>query len=343
MTGKREDALDFAAKVLITVLAFALLFVMWKVAEVLLVGFGAILLAIMLRSLAVPIAKRLKIPDQIGLLLATLGVGIMAAGFFIVFGAQAAGQFSLLIDEIPEGVIQARAWLETSALGRSALELWDSTQQGAAATLLKALPFAGGVLGALGNFALIIVVGIYLAADPDTYVNGAVRLLPRPKRRRAREVMDATADALGKWATGMTLDALFLGLITGIGLWMVGTPLSFALGVLSGLSVFVPYIGPILATVPGLLIALSVGPTEALYAAIVYVVAQQLEGNISLPLLQRWSVSLPPVLGLLSIFAFGLLFGIWGVLLATPLAVAVMTIVRLAYVEDVLEKRDEEA
>jgi predicted PurR-regulated permease PerM len=109
--------------------------------------------------------------------------------------------------------------------------------------------------------------------------------------------------------------------------------------VLSGLSVFVPYIGPIVATVPGLLLALSVSPQLALYAAIVYVIAQQLEGNISLPLLQRWTVAMPPVVSLLAMVAFGLLFGLWGVLLATPMAVATMTIVRMAYVEDVLERR----
>jgi predicted PurR-regulated permease PerM len=97
--------------------------------------------------------------------------------------------------------------------------------------------------------------------------------------------------------------------------------------------------GPIVATVPGLLLALSVSPELALYAAGVYVVAQQLEGNISLPLLQRWTVHMPPVVSLLAMIAFGLLFGLWGVLLATPMTVVAQTIIRMAYVEDVLEKR----
>jgi len=128
-----------------------------------------------------------------------------------------------------------------------------------------------------------------------------------------------------------------LGTLTGVGLYLIGVPVAFALGILSGVSVFVPYIGPIVAIVPGLLIALSVSPTLALYAAIVYLVAQQLEGNIALPLLQRWTVSMPPAVSLLAIVAFGLLFGVWGVLFATPLAVVTIRIVRMAYVEDVLE------
>jgi predicted PurR-regulated permease PerM len=164
--------------------------------------------------------------------------------------------------------------------------------------------------------------------------------VPPGKRARADEILGETGTALRKWLIAMSLDMIFLGVVTGVGLWIVGVPQAFALGVLSGLSVFVPYIGPIVAIIPGLLLALSVSPTLALHAFIVYIVAQQLEGNISLPLLQRWTVKMPPAMMLLAIVAFGFLFGIWGVLLATPLAVAVMTIVRMAYVEDVLEKPD---
>jgi predicted PurR-regulated permease PerM len=188
--ASKDETLGFTSKVLIAALAVALLLVMWRVAEVFLVAFGAILMAIMLRSIAAPLSVHLRISNQIALVLATLGLLVATFCFLIVFGTQAAAQFSLLIAEIPEGLEQARAWLRTSPIGRSALELWDSTQRQAASTLLTALPFAGGVLGALGNFALIIVVGIYLAADPDTYVNGAVRLLPVEKRKRARFVLD---------------------------------------------------------------------------------------------------------------------------------------------------------
>jgi len=153
------------------------------------------------------------------------------------------------------------------------------------------------------------------------------RLTGKEGRERIREVNALLAELpdyrngpyadLRKWLLAMTLDMLFLGTLTGLGLYLIGVPVAFALGILSGVSVFVPYIGPIAAIVPGLLIALSVSPTLALYAAIVYLVAQQLEGNIALPLLQRWTVSMPPAVSLLAIVAFGLLFGVWGVLFAT--------------------------
>jgi len=145
--------------------------------------------------------------------------------------------------------------------------------------------------------------------------------------------------ALRKWLLAMTLDMLCVGIMVGGGLWLAGAPFPFPLAVLSGVSVFVPYVGPILAILPGLLLALSVSPHLALLAAIVYTIAWQFESNVTLPLLQAKTVHMPPVVSLLAIVAFGLLFGIWGVLLATPLAVVTMTIVRMAYVEDFLEKK----
>jgi predicted PurR-regulated permease PerM len=201
---------------------------------------------------------------------------------------------------------------------------------------MSALPLAGGVLGWLANAAFILVIGIYMAADADTYIDGAIMLLPPSKRLRARAIIHAAGDDLRKWLVAMTLDMLFLGAITGVGLWLIGAPFPFSLGTITGVAVFVPYIGPLLSIIPGVLLALSVSPQLALYAIIVYTVALQLEGNISLPLLQRWTVQIPPAVTLLAIVGFGLIFGIWGVLLATPLAVVTMTIVRMAYVEDFL-------
>ncbi len=137
---------------------------------------------------------------------------------------------------------------------------------------------------------------------------------------------------------GMALDMLFVGIVTGVGLWIVGVPLPFALGVLTGVAVFVPYIGPTAATIPGLLLALSVSPTLAFYAAIVYAVALTIEGNVTQPLLQRWAgVALArpqPACHR----GFRDHFRAWGAVLATPMAVALSVLVRKGYVEDVLER-----
>jgi predicted PurR-regulated permease PerM len=101
----------------------------------------------------------------------------------------------------------------------------------------------------------------------------------------------------------------------------------------------VPYIGPLIAMIPGLLLAFSVSPMLALYALCVYLVVLTIEAYISQPLFQRWAVSLPPIFNLLAILAFAPLFGLWGAILATPLAVVLWVIVQMAYIEDVLDDR----
>jgi predicted PurR-regulated permease PerM len=337
-SGSNRSEPGFIGKVLIVALVVALLTAVWTMALVFVLAFGGVVVAVALNNLATPLEDRSHLPHQAALAIVTLGLVLAAGVFLAVFGTEAAAQFSALFAQLPEAWQAARDWLSSWAVGRWLLDLTDSAQPGAA-TLLSALPVASNAFGFLGNMALILVLGVYLAADPNTYINGVLRLFPPSRRARTEAIMAEAAADLRKWLVAMTLDMLFLGLITGVGLWMVGAPFPFPLGILSGVSVFVPYIGPIVATVPGLLLALSVTPDLALYAGIVYLIAQQLEGNVSLPLLQRWTVSIPPVLSLLSLVGFGLLFGLWGVLLATPLAVVTARIVRRAYVEDILEAR----
>lgn len=337
---KRERAEPgFIGRVLIVALIVVGMLTAYQLALVFIIAFGGVIVAVMLNNMTQPLQRALKLPHHPALALTIVGLTLIAIGFLTAFGTQAAIQVNQLAAQLPQAWADTRFWLDSGPVGRWILSLVDSAGAEAATTLLSALPLAGGVLGWIANFALILVIGIYLATDGDSYVTGSLRLLPPSKRKRAREIMDAAAADLRKWLIAMTLDMLFLGIVTGIGLYLIGAPFPFPLGVLSGLSVFVPYIGPIVAIIPGLLLALSVSPELALYAAIVYVIGQQLEGNVSLPLLQVWTVHMPPAVSLLAIVAFGLLFGFWGVLLATPLAVVSMTVVRMAYVEDFLEKK----
>jgi len=328
---------DFARKVFAGAIIIAVLIAVWQISQVLVLAFGGVVVAVVLRNMAAPVQHYLRVSDHWALLIVTLGLLALAGAFFIFFGALAADQFSALLDEIPGAVVSSRKWLQSYTEGRWFLALLGHTPVPTGETLLQALPLAGGVLGGLGEALLVLLIGVYLAADPNAYVRGIVRLFPPHRRIRVSHIMNAIAASLQRWLLGMALDMLFVGIVSGVLLWLVGVPLPFALGVLTGLSVFVPYIGPTIATLPGLLLALSVSPTLALYAAIVYAVALFLEGNVTQPLLQRWAVSLSPVLNLLAIVAFGIIFGLWGAVLATPMAVALTVLVRMAYVEDLLE------
>jgi predicted PurR-regulated permease PerM len=115
-------------------------------------------------------------------------------------------------------------------------------------------------------------------------------------------------------------------------------PLAIPLGILSGILEFVPVVGPLVAAIPGILIAFTQSPETALYAALVYFGVQFVEGNFVMPIAQRWAVSLPPALSLIGIVGFGLLFGLMGVLFAMPLLVVVVTMIDKLYVSRMSEE-----
>jgi predicted PurR-regulated permease PerM len=126
------------------------------------------------------------------------------------------------------------------------------------------------------------------------------------------------------------------GVLSGVALWLLGIPLAFLLGVLTGLLNFIPNIGPILAATPAVLLALTEGPTTALWVALLYVVLQNLEGFVLTPLVQQRTVALPAAVIILVQVLLGVLMGTLGVLLATPLAASVLVLVKMLYVEDAL-------
>ncbi len=131
-----------------------------------------------------------------------------------------------------------------------------------------------------------------------------------------------------------------MGSTTALGLWLLGVPLAISVGVLSGLLAFIPYVGAIAGGLLAVLLGFMQGPETALYVAVLAVAIQQVEGNVLMPFVQRWAVDLPPVLGIAAAVIFGILFGLMGVLLATPAMVVVIVLVQRLYIEGVLEADD---
>jgi predicted PurR-regulated permease PerM len=335
--GRHEDG-PFVRRVLIVAVVAVLVFAAAKVSLVLILTFGGVMVAVALRTLSEPLQRLLKIPGRWALLISTLGFAAAVIGVFDLFGTMAGHQFSALNRRIPEALVAGQAWLGGSALGRHMLAAVPDWSE-AARHLFEALPLAGGVLGGIGEALLVFAAGIYFAVEPKTYTGGLLRLLPKRQRARAAEILAACGGALRKWLIGMSLDMLLMGAMVFVGMWLIGMPAPLALAVLSGAAVFVPYIGPAAAVVPGLLLALTIGPAMMFYAGLVYVAAMTIEGNLSQPMFQRWAASLPPVVNLLAILVFSPLFGMWGAVLATPLALALWVAVKMAYVEDVLQDR----
>jgi predicted PurR-regulated permease PerM len=188
---------------------------------------------------------------------------------------------------------------------------------------------------------VVIVGGFYLAADPALYRSGVLLVAPYAQHARVMAAMSAAAEALRLWLGGQLLSMAIVGVFTGIGTWWIGLPAPLALGVFAALMDFVPIIGPFVGAVPALLLALALGQEAVLWTVLLFIVLQQIEGNVVAPIVQRRVAHIPPVLLLFSIVGAGLLFGLPGVIVAAPLTVVVLVLVKQLYVREVLGKETE--
>ncbi|MBV9892391.1 MAG: AI-2E family transporter, partial [Rhizobacter sp.] len=210
---------------------------------------------------------------------------------------------------------------------------WASTASDAKLPWERIASIASASASAVGDVLLALLLGLYLAVDPDLYREGFLRLLPRERRADIGSALTESGRALQGWMLGQALTMLIVGATVAIGLAALGMPMAAAIGVLSGLFEFVPFFGAIAWAVLATLLAFAQGPERALYVGIFCFAVQQLEGNFVTPMVQRWAVHLPPVLSLAAVVLFGTLFGVAGIVLGTPLMVVAVVLVRKLWVD----------
>jgi predicted PurR-regulated permease PerM len=321
--------------ILIILIAFV-----WMVADVLLLVFLGILLAIALRTLAQPIARRTRIPPRGALLIVLLAIAVLMVGGGWLFVPELLRQTDQLFEQIDAAINFVEAFVNQDWGEGLAGRVFEGEQTLPDFNLLTGLPgtFAD-TLGILANVLFIVFVGIFVAFDPALYRKGILGLMPHPCRPRANEVLDSLVTGMQAWLLGRVISMVVIGIVVGVGLMLLGIPLAPALGVLTGLLEFIPIVGPIFSAVPAILIAFTQDLMQAVYVAIFFLVAQQLEGNVLTPIVQQKTVSLPPALTLTAVLVMGFLFGPLGILVATPLAAVVFILVKMLYIEDVLGKK----
>jgi len=275
-----------------------------------------------------------------------LALTVFVVGFWPWVAPSVSRQLSDLTEQVPEAFQGVCAqvgdfpWMERLLDNLPPARLMSDG--GAVATTAVFATF-----GALGTFILILFIGLYGAADPGRYREGFLMLIAPPGRARAEEVLDNAAGTLRGWLTAQLISMSVVGVLTWAGLWLLGIPLALVLGLIAALLAFIPNIGPVLAAVPALLLAVSQGWSTVFWVGTVYVGVQTLESYVITPLVQLEKVSLPPllVIGFQMLFGvlFGVLFGILGLMLATPTAALTMSLTRDLYVEDWLERRQDQA
>lgn len=325
--------------------ALAVGYVIGRYLQLLLVLFAGVLLGVLLRGFRDAVADRTGLRPTVALLLVLAVIAGVITGIGWIVGPAIANQTADLRERLPEALAELRGRIESYEWGRrliaqaptsveKVVESQGGVVQGATNIFSQTLSIVAGIF-------VVVFSGIFLAAEPRSYLGGLVRFVPPRRRERAREVLTDVELTLRWWLIARAIGMTFVGLCIFVGLLILGHPLALVFGLIAGLFDFIPYFGPLIAAVPAVLLALVNSPTQALYVAALYAGVQAVQNFLVEPLLERKTVRLLPALILGFQVVLGSMAGIVGAALASPLLAVITVLVNRLYVQDVLGDRDE--
>jgi len=304
-----------------------------------LVLFLAILFAVFIRSISGWLARHSPLSGRWAVVATLLGLSALLAGIILLVAPRTGTQFVELGKTLPESFSQLRSHAmeyEWSRYAMNAAEDVEDYLPDPRVMFRQAAGVFSSTFGAASVLLVVLFFGVCLAIEPRTYLRGLLHLVPLHRRPRVGQVVDEIGSALALWLLSVLMSMSIVGIFTGVGLWLLGIPLFFVLGLLAFLLCFIPNIGPILAAAPAVIIAFSISPEKALHVVILYLGVQTLESYFITPFIQRKTVSLPPALTGVAQLVLALFTGLLGVIVAAPLMAVAMVVVRRFYVEDAL-------
>lgn len=326
--------------VLLITLIVSLVLLLWYAVDVFLLIFAGVLLAIFLRALSDWLTQHSPLSGGWSLAVVVLVLISVIGLFGWLLAPRLAEQIDELSQTLPRSIQNLSQSVERYGWGRRILDRTPSFEDlmpDKSDVLAKATGVFSTTFGVIVNAVVILFVGLYLAVNPKLYKDGFVSLFPLRKRQRTCEVLDAVGSTLRWWLLGKVIAMILIGILTTAGLWLLDVPLALTFGVLSAIFTFVPNVGPPLAILPAILLALTASPTRALYVLLLYLLIQTVESYLLTPVLQQRVVSLPPALTISAQILMAVLLGGLGLALATPLTAIALVLVKMLYVEDVLE------
>jgi predicted PurR-regulated permease PerM len=333
---KGSQTAEFVRRALIVIALTAAALLLWQLRYVLVLLFGAVVIATIIRAIADPFTKHLRAPETVAVLIAVLLIVAVVGGVGWLLSNQIAAQTAVLADTLPAAFRTVDDWLAGIGLAHPIQSWLAELHRHGGALVSRFGEWASYASNGLANLLIVFFGGVFLAAQPRFYRTGAIKLVPEGKRSLIAEAMDESEHALRLWLRGQIAAMIVIGVMTGAGLWLLGVESWLVLGILAGFFEFIPFAGPILSAIPGVLIALVQSPELALWTALMYVFVQHSEAYLIQPLIQQYAVEVPAVVLLFALLAFALLFGVIGVLFAAPLTVVTYVLVKRLYVVETL-------
>ena len=315
---------------------------LWLASKVFLLFFAASLFGIFLRAIADLIKSFTHWSRDWSLAAAILLLLCLFSGLGWLLAPSVSKEVQQVSNELPQAIQKLEAQLRQYSWGNTVVDKLENpsgliAQTGGIMKKAQAL-FSISLEGVIDVLA-ILFCGFYLAARPEVYVDGVLRLIPPDRRDRASTILKQIGQELRHWLLGQIVSMTVIGILTWVGLLVLRIPASGVLGILAGILDFVPVAGPWVAGIISCILALLRSPMRAVFVACLFVCLHLLEGHLVMPLIQRKATQLPPVLTIFAMILFYTLFGFFGLFLAVPLLAFILIAVRSLYVEDLIERQ----
>ncbi len=321
------------------------LYILWQVKQLLLLAFTAIVLSTALNRLVRKL-QSFGIKRGIAIALSVIISFFSIVLFFVLIVPPFINQFQELIKLVPDVVRQVRNELiilneKVPGLMPSIPTASDIIEQGQAIggeIFTRFFAFFSNTVGVLLQLLLVLVLTIMLLSNSQGYRQAGLQLFPSFYRRRADEILSKCEIALGNWLTGLVINSIFIGTLSGIGLSILQVKLVLVHALLASLLNFIPNVGPTMSVIFPVMIALLDAPWKALAVVILYVIIQNLETYWFSPIVMAKQVSLLPAITLSAQIFFTTFLGPLGLILALPLTVVAKTWIEESLFKDILDK-----
>ncbi len=336
----------FVRRVLITVgitlAALLILLFIGTVFKVVLIAIAAVLVTVFFDSIARWLHHRMPISIGWSRVIAVIAFLIVLGGIVWALAPYVSNQAEQLSKQLPSSVDEVKKQLSQLPGGQQLIQYIEHKdfKKSLSSNAQEFFSAVFGVFGAFANAYIILFLGFLILASPQEYVNGILHLIPKSKRERGEEVLNTLGQTLRSWLSGKLLSMLIVAIFTWLGLWMLGLPLALILGITAGLLAFIPNFGPLIALGLGILIAATQGLDKMLWTTAIYIGVQMIESNLLTPMIQKHQVSLPMAMILFAQLVLGVYTGVLGLMLATPIFAIVLVLVKMLYVEDVLDDHE---
>jgi len=327
------------------VLFAALLLFTWTFAAALFLVFAGMLLGVALTAMTNRLGQLVKLPHPLRLMIVCITFAVLLSSVAFLGGSTIAQQAAVLSDTIKSQLVNVKAFLDRNGIDTSYFDLGNPPANAASPTAAipgaapqthnlaspGALASSGGAIvsqtfklllgtvSAVGNFFIVLFLGLAFAAQPAVYHDGLIFMTPARFRVRAIVIIDRIDETLERWLIAQILTMFVVFLVTWIGLVIIGIQSAFILGIQAGILAFIPTVGALIGGLIVVLASLASGWIAGLSAFILFLGVHALESYVVTPLLQRQAINIPPA----TLFAFqillGIVFGIWGLALALPL------------------------